>query len=307
MAIRYDSRVVLAKIEGTYGTDSVPVYGTNAVRLMNVKPSFFEGEVMETEELGLGMGQAAVDLVGRYGVLEFDVELQSSGTLGTAPAFGPLLRACSLAETITAATKVEYTPVNSAQESVSIYNWSGDNKTVFTGARGDAQLVFDRNKKAKLHFKLWGLFASEANGSQPTPTLTAWKRALYATKANVTYTLDGATVKSNRLSFNLGNQCRYLDRFGRQEIAIDDRKPAFTTQIEDVLISSKNWRTLVNSATTAALSFQLGATDGSIVLVTAGACQLQPLGEGEKDGVDTMLNMNWRVVRGSPDFTLCFK
>jgi len=303
--IRIDSRVVLVKVETVYNTDSVPTNTTNAVRLMNVKPSFFEGDVIETDELGLGMGQSTKDLVGRYGTLEFDVELQSSGAAGTSPAMGPLLRACSMAETITAATKVEYTPIGAAQESVSIYNWSGINKTVFTGGRGDAQLTYDKNKKAKIHFKLWGLFVSEAAVAQPVPTLTAWKRALYCTNANVVYTLDGTAVIANSLTFSLGNACRYLERMGRQEIVIDDRNPAFQTVIEDVSIATKNWRTLVNGAS-AALSHQIGNVAGSIVLLTAGACQLQPLSD-DADGVDTMLNMNWNVLRGSPDFTLCFK
>jgi hypothetical protein len=306
MTIRIDSRVVLAKIESSYGTDSVPTNTANAVRLMNVKESLFEGDAVETEELGLGMGSNPKDLVGRYGVIEFDVELQSSGTLGTAPAMGPILRACGLAETISAGVSVAYTPVSASFEAVSFYYFSGNNKAAFVGGRGDAQLVYERNKKAKAHFKLWGLFSSQGNASQPTPTLTAWKRALYCTKANTTYSVDSAAVVANTLTFSLGNQCKYLERMGRQEITIDDRKPAFQTTIEDVNISTKDWRGLVNSSTSAALSHQLGATDGSIVLLTAGACQLQPLAD-DKDGVDTMLNMNWNVLRGSPDFTLTFK
>ncbi len=304
MTIRIDSRVVLAKIESAYGTDPTPTAGANAVRLMNLKPSFFEGDVSDTEELGLGPGFAAADLVGRYGVLEFDVELQGSGTAGTAPAIGPLLRACALAETISAGVSVAYSPINSSLESVTIYGWSGDNKTAFVGARGDAQIIFDANKKAKVHFKLWGLFASEGYVAQVTPTLTAWKRALYCTKANTTYTLDSVAVKSNGLTFNLGNACRYLERIGRQEIVIDDRKPAFQTTIEDVAMNTKNWRTLVNGAT-AALSYAHGTVAGSIITLTAGACQLQPIAE-DKDGVDTMINMNWRVLRGSPDCALTF-
>ena len=40
----------------------------------------------------------------------FEVEMAGSGTAGTAPAFGPLLKACGNSETIVTDTSVTYAP-----------------------------------------------------------------------------------------------------------------------------------------------------------------------------------------------------
>jgi len=305
MPIRFDNRAALAKIESSYGTDSVPTAGANAVRLMNGRITPFEGEVLARDELNLNMGHALMDLVGRHCVFEFDVELAGSGAAGTAPAFGPLLRACALAETIVADTSVAYTPVNSGHESLSIYWHEGTNKTAFLGARGEVELQFDKMRKARLHFRLLGIFASEANAAFPSPTLTAWQRALYFTKANTTtFTIDSYAVTANALKLRTGNQVRYLERINRQEITIDDRKPGWEAVIEDVAISTKNFRTMVNGAGVA-LAVVFGGTAGNILTIGAGSSQVQPFSESA-DGADTMITVPANIQRGSPDFSLTF-
>lgn len=305
MTIRFDKRAALVKIESSYGTDSVPTEGANAIRLMNGRITPFEGEVLEREELNLDMGQALKDLVGRHCVFEFDVELAGSGVAGTAPAFGPLLRGCGLAETIVADTSVAYTPVNAAFEGLSAYWFEGTNKTAFIGARGEVELQLDKMRKARLHFRQMGIFASEANATFPTPTLTAWQRALYATKANVpTFTIDGYAVTANSLKLRTGNAVRYLERINRQEIALDDRKPSWEAVIEDVAISTKNFRSLVNGAGVP-LAVVLGTAAGNILTIAAASCQVQPFSESV-DGVDTMITVPANILRGTPDFSLTF-
>lgn len=305
MAIRFDKRAALCKVESSYGTDSVPTEGANAIRMMNGKITPFEGEVLERDELNLDMGQALKDLVGRHCIFEFDVELAGSGVAGTAPALGPILRSCGLAETIVADTSVAYTPVNSGFESLSTYWFEGTNKTAFIGARGEAEVQLDKMRKGRLHVRQMGIFASNANASFPTPTLTAWQRALYATKANVpTFTIDSYAVTANSLKLRTGNALRYLERINRQEIPIDDRKPSWEAVIEDVAISAKNFRTMVNGAGVA-LSVVYGITAGNILTIAAGSCQIQPFSEGA-DGVDTMITVPANILRGSPDFSLTF-
>ena len=95
-------RTILAKIEGTYGTDPTPTGSANAIlcRNLNVTP-------METD-------QASRDLIRAYlgnyenlpaaihAMVEFEVEIAGAGTAGTAPGYGPLLRACGFDENLNA-------------------------------------------------------------------------------------------------------------------------------------------------------------------------------------------------------------
>lgn len=67
----------------------------------------------------------------------FDIELKGSGSAGVAPEFGPILRACGLAETIVATTSVAYEPASDAHDSVTLYYFD-DNGVMrcLSGARG---------------------------------------------------------------------------------------------------------------------------------------------------------------------------
>ena len=148
-------------------------------------------------------------------------------------------------------------------------------------------------------------FVSEANATFPTPTLTAWQRALYFTKANVpTFTIDSYAVKADALKLRTGNAMRYLERINRLEIPIDDRKPGWEATFEDVAISTKDFRAMVNGAGVA-LAVVFGVSAGNILTIAAGSSQIQPFSEGA-DGVDTMITVPATILRGSPDFSLTF-
>ncbi|WP_295991562.1 hypothetical protein [Rugamonas sp.] len=95
-------RAILAKIETTYGTDATPTGGANAILMSNLTVSPMEMTLVERNNIKSYLGNNPSVLAAIYAKLAFDVEMAGSGTAGTAPAYGPLLRACGLSETILA-------------------------------------------------------------------------------------------------------------------------------------------------------------------------------------------------------------
>jgi hypothetical protein len=90
-------KTLLAKIEGTYNTDPTPTGAANAILAVEVEwdPMLGEDVNRNLELPAFGnQGTVPIDLHGR---LSFKVELAASGAAGTAPAWGPLLRACGVA------------------------------------------------------------------------------------------------------------------------------------------------------------------------------------------------------------------
>ena len=93
---------ILAKIESVYGTTPTPTGADNAMLISDFNINY-QAQNVPRELVRPFMG-GSEHLVGRVFVeLTFNVEFASSGTAGTAPAYGPLLRACGFAETVTAA------------------------------------------------------------------------------------------------------------------------------------------------------------------------------------------------------------
>lgn len=99
MALKWRKKALLIKSEVTYGVDPVPTGLANAILGLDVELTPLEGEELRRGVLKPFLGQMPSTLVGIHALLSFGIEFAGSGTGGTPPAYGPILRACGLAET----------------------------------------------------------------------------------------------------------------------------------------------------------------------------------------------------------------
>ena len=306
MGIRFERKVVLAKIETTYGTDSTPTGGANAVLLRNVDVDIAQGERLPRDILRTGMGQVAMFLIGRRVTLTCTVDLAGAGAAGTAPAYGPLLRSCALAETIVTDTKVDYTPIDAAFESCTIYFNLEGTRTKMVGVRGSAKIATPQGKLPTIVFQLTGLWVSDTAVAYPALTLTGWIDPLPVTKANTpTFTLDSQAVIASAFELDLGVSVVYRERINLKEINVQDRLPQLTTSFEELAIGTKNFFAMMGGASIA-LDLVHGITAGNIVEITSSLLQVLDVKRAEDQKV-AMLNLSGNLRIGSPDFTISVK
>lgn len=93
-------KVLLSKIETTYNTDPIPSVGANAVLVKNIELTAMEMELATRDNIKPYFGNDEDVPVVIYAKLSFEVELTGSGTAGTVPPIGHLLRAASMSETV---------------------------------------------------------------------------------------------------------------------------------------------------------------------------------------------------------------
>src|SRR4051812_21148932 len=111
MTTRYARvKAVMAKIEGVYGTDSVPTGAANAVQCRtDVRFKPIESIRVTREIIQAYMGHKQDLPVGATCSLEIDCELAGAGgAVDLVPAHGPLFRACGWSQTVNAAVSVAY-------------------------------------------------------------------------------------------------------------------------------------------------------------------------------------------------------
>ena len=98
MALLTRKRLLLAEIESTYGTDPTPgAADAVLVRDLNITP--VQSDVVSRDLVRPYLGASEQLLANTRVECTFSVELAGSGTAGTAPRFGSVLKACGLAET----------------------------------------------------------------------------------------------------------------------------------------------------------------------------------------------------------------
>src|SRR4051812_3580052 len=97
--LKWETKSLLLKAEGTYATDAVPVVGTNAIlaRDVSIKPLRLNTD--ERDFVVPNFGHQGFLIGGQFVGIDFKVEIAGGGAAGTAPGYGPALIACGLAET----------------------------------------------------------------------------------------------------------------------------------------------------------------------------------------------------------------
>lgn len=276
---------ILAKIETTYGTDAEPTGAADALLVANPSPPKYTYNNAERNLVRSFMG-ASEQLAGtRYVTLDFEVEFSGSGTAGTAPAWGKLLRACAMAETISAGARVEYTPVTNVLDSLTIHYFLDGVVHRATGCMGSMELMADEAGIPKFKFSFTGLDGGQVAQANPTTTLTAWRTPLVITNGNTgsvllggtyaTGAVTGGTAFSSRgLTLNLGNDAKFTSLLGSASgVDIYDRSATGSVQFDLDAAAEVAAFTAVNANTLTSMSMLHGTAAGSRVLVFAPAVQ----------------------------------
>lgn len=293
---------LLAKIEGTYKLDPVPVIGTDGVQ---VEESLFDNmswgyveENLRENLAGLGLGRAGLATpTGRF--MDIEVTVPMKGTLvayatGTVtPEYDVLMRACALTPTVTgsAAAKVcTYTLRSSAFESATLYAYSAGQLYKVTGCRGNAKFLFTPGQIPRAVFSLRGYLASVTQAVLPTITYT------YKTVTPPTVKGAGLTMNSvdpagfDDFELDLGIELADLpggnDADGFAGVYVSDYNPTFKTTIEQGALTTFDPFTLRNAGTLFAWDIgPVGGTQYNKVTISGPKGRIIEHSGGERDGL----------------------
>lgn len=274
--IKWKSKIILVKPETSYGVDPTPTGAANAVLMTDVQLQPMEGDDVSRElELPYLGAQEAIP-TGLRVVLTGSVELVGGAAAGTAPAWGPLLRACAVAEVVTAGTKVEYTPISDNHESVGSYFQIGSagSRHIILGSRATAVVSLNAQNIPTARFTMTGLYATPADAARPTVDLSSWQAPQIASKTNTpTFTIGGTSFVARSLEFDLGNQVEPRLLIGAERIVIVDRAESFSATVEALPYATYNPFAIAEARTKQAIVFQHGNVAGKRVMLSIPTAQ----------------------------------
>lgn len=230
---------ILAKIESAYGTDPVPVGGTDALLVSNLSINPINIQSVDRDLIRPYLG-GSDQLVGtRYVEMGFDVEFVGSGTVATAPAWAALVRACAFAQTLTATVRADYLPISTTMDSVTIYWYDDGVLHKATGCRGNLSVMMKIGERPMLSFKFTGIYSTPTAAANPSVTLTAFKTPQVVVDANTGDVMFGAThatgtaplfaggtaYPSQGIEVDMGNSVNFTALLGGETVDITQRQP----------------------------------------------------------------------------------
>jgi len=290
-------RLILAKLETTYGTDSSPTGASNAILVRNLDIQPLVADTVNRDLVRPYMGQADQLLAQTRVEVSFEVELAGSGTAGTAPAYGPLLRSCGLSETVVASTSVTYAPISTSFESSTIHYHQDGIRHTLTGCRGSFELSGEVGGIPVIAFTMTGIYSAPTDETLPTPTYANQATPLIFKQGNTSsFSAFGFSGVMQSYSFNVANDVIYRELVGgSKEILITNRAPSGNVVIEAPTIAGKDFFTVATGTSTGSITWQHGSTGGNIVTMTTAQSDLGNLTYSDSDGIQ-MLNMPFIAV-----------
>ena len=283
------NEVLLAKIESTYGTDSVPVAGTNAMLFSNLQIVPFEKlRMYQRPAVRASLGSLQQIYGGSLGGFRFDAELKGASSAGVAPEVGPLLRACGMGETIVGGTSVTYAPVSTALESVSVYLFEfGRVRHIFTGCRGNVSINFKTGEPVMGSFEFIGKRGTVTDQTQPVPTLSTI--VPIAVKGLATTIGGVGSLVVQEYELNLNNEVVAPDNLNDSEgygnVTIVKRDPTLSLLMHSELIATISPFADMTAGTARALaSGTLGSVAGNRLALTCAQMHYRGIEPGDADG-----------------------
>lgn len=318
MAKMWRKRYAVAALEATYGEGAADMSGATILEVVMLEGGNpYAGNTVDRERMRDGLGAFEQVNTGPYVERQIRVPLAGQGTAGEPPAYGMLLRACGLSETIDTTTPgsetVTYQPVSDSHESVVIW-WIEDGQMQrIKGARGTASVTTDSQGLPYIQFNFTGLYEKTAAGADASlATQAVQAKELPVNKQNTTASIDGHAARMSSLSFEMGNQVEYRNLVNYEGVHITDRSVTGSTNIEAPDIATKDYFTAVeshNGVTLVPMTLTHGIEAGNIVELSGPNVQLSTISPTDNQGI-----MHYDVgLRFLPDgsadddFTLVFK
>lgn len=307
MALNKRKAALLGKVESTYGVDPVPTDAANAILVSDLTVTPMDMKTVSRDLLRAYFGNSEQLPTEIFSKLSFSVEIAGSGTAGTVPLWGVLLRGCGFSENTTPGTKVEYRTISSSQESVTLYCNLDGVLHKLTGARGTLKMSFAVNARPMFNFDFIGCFNPVTDATLPALTLSGWQKPLPVNRANTpTFSLHGYLAKLQSLDIDVANSLvpgALVN--GTDEVPINDRQSTGSISMEAVRVADKDWWTTIKNVQTGALQLIHGVSAGNKVQIDAPATQIYNPQYGELNN-KLMLNgtLGFMPVSGNDELVI---
>ncbi len=308
MSIPYRKKLLLADVEETYGEARV-LTGANGFLAADVQINPLAGENVERTVERAYYGNNAQIPVNTHQTLSFKVEFAPN--VSVVPAWGVLLRACGMAETIVPGANgyARYTPISGGEESLTALMAIDKETHSLTGARGTFGIELGSNQIPYFNFTFLGLFNKpETKADNPVPDYSNFPTPKISNNANVpvfnllglagfgltSFAYNHANENTHRELIGIPNNVTTTDRAPSGSLTVDMRSYAEVNFIQEALEQNeKRIRITQNGHFAVPAGAAPAKLDVEMLLSTVSNVQT-----GETNGI-TQTSMDYRPLPGT--------
>lgn len=289
-------KVIAAKTESSYGTDSSPAPANALVLDKDTKITPLEHDTIDNGLLRPAFGADAALQVGSYGEVELSIPLAGVQGVGTPPAYDAILRACGLKATVVTGKSTIYEVVSSGFESATCYAYEDGDLTKLKGCRGSLSIDIKAKAKPMIKAKLTGLSAGPVRGAMPAVNL-APADVKAVENSNAVMKFSGVDVIMESFTIDLGYVVNYSNLVGAESIDIVNRSVSAKLSIRRPKVEVMDLFAVRKKGTLNPLYFKQTVQGQNVIELICQNAQIVGISTGEADSFDTV-DLDLRLVGG---------
>jgi len=281
--------IIAAKIEAVEGTSETLAGADANVQIM--EPAKFEPNISMFDRQLLDVSYSSFKQIPgtRLATISFKCENKGSGTAGTAPAIGKLLKACGFLETVVAVTSVTYAPLSALATiptlTVAVYI-DGVRKQI-RGARGNVKYSAKNGEPGVFEFTFLGVY--DAVTTQTLLTPSGVETTVPVALLSALFSVAAFSAFVSTVTFDMGVKLAPRPDINKAEgyisTLITSRKPVGTFDPELEIIATHDWYGRWLAGTTGVLTWKHPGTAGNICVFNVPVCQYIKVSDGDRDGI----------------------
>lgn len=295
--------VILANSSGV--PSAADVVTTTGVVFVNAKVK--SGEYKDNGNGMMGATKTFIDPNWVNSEFDIPVQMKKASALGTAPSISNLLKICGLAETITAATKVEYKPGGSDEGVGQIKVYTDGYVRALSGVYGNIKISGKVGEPLSATASVKGFMPSAQATAEVNPAVTLDENmAPLVTKVTV-LTVGGTQLNADSFEFDMGNEIKELYALDLSMYYLVDFDPTITiTAVKEKGTDEQAWIDYA-SGTVRAIVIQVGAA-GSMIELTIPYAMLKDVAENDDSGnVKISRTFRAQASAGNDNYTITYK
>lgn len=296
-----DRQLMWIKQEVTYGTDPTAA-ATNTIRCEDVQFRL-TGQRVTPNPAKPGVGPVADHTYGEHVEVSFKVPLAGSGVAGTAPKWGPLMKASGWGEALVADTSVTYSLLADPLSATSVtLVWRDGNRRVHevNGARGRVDFELSAGQRPMLVFTFRGLHndvtTAGAVVAHADADFSGWLDAKPVASGTTTFAYGGVSGLGLReLGFQQSDNVRFVDLPEQENVRLlGERVFTGSTKFTCPLPSALNLETKWKAGTVDTWSMVHTSSAVDVVTINGRSQLIDPTYE-RQDG-DDVAGANLKLV-----------
>lgn len=302
--------VIAAKLEGTEGTAETLAAADADVLVF--EPSFSPTVTFyERTEVDASLSPYAQVAGSKMATIAFNVNLRGSGSAGTAPKIGKLLKCCGFGETIVGGTSVTYAPISASIPSLTMALYRDGVKKQIRGARGNVSYSGKAGEPGVLNFSFQGVYDGVSDVALLTGT--GIETTSLPVLLSAAFTIASFAAKISSISIDMGNKIAMRPDINKAEgffsCMYSGRTPKGNFDPEEQLVSEHDWYGRFKAGTSGALTFKHDGGAGNICTISAPVVQYTGVAESSRDdiaalGVDFILGRS--AAAGNDEIAVAF-